>query len=387
MGAKWDSELPTVEMWKEALRVAKPGAHLLAFGGTRTYHRLACAIEDAGWEIRDCIFWSYGSGFPKNMDVSKSIDKMLGAKREKVQGVFERTSFGLINDDSWQSHKDIDTHIPATPEAAAWNGWGTCLKPACEPIVVARKPLEGTVAANVLKYGTGAINIDACRVPLPKDDNLTDGLKRTEHKMDTQGMGFNFVAKNRPAGIGRFPANLIHDGSDEVVSLFPDTGKSTGGRTIKRSGGGNVGSGKKSEASWSNDDPGFGDSGSAARFFYCAKASRSERGEGNIHPTVKPLALMRWLITLVTPPHGIVLDPFMGSGTTGIAARQLDRPFVGIERDPHYYDIAKSRVLGKLPPVDPPDTKPKSPNDSIQSRPVHRKGVSSHTKLVQDELF
>jgi DNA modification methylase len=275
----------------EALRVAKPGAHILVFGGTRTYHRMTCAIEDAGWEIRDCVMWVYGSGFPKSHNLK----------------------------DEWQ-------------------GWGTALKPAWEPIIVARKPLIGTVAENVLKHGTGAMNIDGCRVGTEQVtiNTFDDGMKPFGN-----GAGHAYSSKTVT---GRFPANLIHDGSEEVMRLFPDTGKSTGGRTIKRKGGGNVGSGKASEAAWSNDDPGFGDSGSAGRFFYTAKANKSDRGKDNIHPTVKPTDLMRYLCRLVTPPNGIVLDPFMGSGSTGKAALLEGFRFVGIELSEEYANIARKRL-------------------------------------------
>jgi site-specific DNA-methyltransferase (adenine-specific) len=297
--------------------------------------------------------WVYGSGFPKSMDVSKAIDKAMRAEREVV-GVSTRGSGASLV--KLQNHRKGDTGIgimdgsgkvfnvtaPATPEAAAWNGWGTALKPACEPIVIARKPLEGTVAANVLKYGTGAINIDGCRVPTFSDGPGSTPKSSVSGRRNSMAGSMDMVEYDTSKG--RFPANLIHDGSEEVLALFPDTGKSTGGRTIKRKGGGNVGSGKASEASWTNDDPGFGDSGSAARFFYCAKASRSERGEGNIHPTVKPLALMRYLVRLVTRKGGIVLDPFMGSGTTGVAAIQEGMNFIGIEKDQHYYEIAQRRI-------------------------------------------
>ena len=352
--AKFQESMTSI--FAEALRIAKPGAYLLAFGGTRTYHRLACAIEDAGWEVRDCIMWVYGSGFPKSMDVSKAIDKMRGAERTEVIGHENTPDMrgGNLMASQGKARLTRDITAPATPEAAAWSGWGTCLKPACEPIVIARKPIEGTVAANVLKYGTGAINIDGCRVPVSPTDDVFAKNPHTRSK-GSDAYVTNCYGKYKPMqqdynpAQGRFPANLIHDGSEEVLSLFPDTGKSTGGRTIKRSGGGNVGSGKASEASWTNDDPGFGDSGSAARFFYCAKASRSERGEGNVHPTVKPLALMRYLVRLVTRKGGLVLDPFMGSGTTGIAAVQEGMRFVGIEKDEHYYEIAQQRVTKAKP--------------------------------------
>lgn len=342
-------------IFAEALRVVKPGAYLLAFGGTRTYHRLACAIEDAGWEIRDCIMWVYGSGFPKSMDVSKAIDKMKGAKREKIQGVFGKTSFGLINDDSWESHKDIDSNIPATPEAAAWQGWGTCLKPAVEPIVVARKPLDGTVAANVLKYGTGAINIDACRVPVRADDDVFAKNPHTR-SLGTEAYNHNCYGKYKPMAcdydpsVGRFPANLIHDGSSEVLALFPE---SNGGAFPSHS---NVPTGKFYGGGWGNVDNRARREmgvGSAARFFYCAKASRKER-DGSDHPTMKPLALMRYLVRLVARKGGTVLDPFMGSGTTGVAAIQEGMQFIGIERDPHYYEIATRRVSAAKPEPPPP---------------------------------
>lgn len=320
-----------IPIFAEALRVAKPGAHLLAFGGTRTYHRLACAIEDAGWEVRDCIMWVYGSGFPKSMDVSKAIDKTMGAERPVVGQKTGKSDIrgGKFVESVGKPYLTLDITAPATPEAAAWNGWGTCLKPAVEPIVVARKPLEDTVAANVLKYGTGAINIDGCRVPTEEWEN------------------------NK----GRFPTNLIHDGSDEVLALFPDCGKS-GTAVIYNSGGCNFGGKLKKPPM---QDMGYADSGSVARFFYCAKASRKERGEGNVHPTVKPLALMRYLVCLATRKGGIVLDPFMGSGTTGVAAVQEGMNFVGIEKDPHYYEIASRRVN---------DAKPIPPTTTQQELPL-----------------
>lgn len=331
MGKKWDYDVPSLDVWKEALRVAKPGAHLLCFGGSRTYHRMTCAIEDAGWDIRDCIMWVYGSGFPKSMDVSKAIDKKMGAKREVVghsdngSGPWNiklknhgkgDTGIGMMDG----SGKSFDITAPATEAAKQWNGYGTSLKPAFEPVIVARKPLDGTVADTVLKWGTGAINIDGCRVPT--EENITNhsrseeagkskGIYGSSHAQDTH--------KTHGQALGRFPANLVHDGSEEVLACFPDAGGS--------------------------------DKGSAARFFYCAKASRSERGEGNGHPTVKPLALMKYLVTLVAPPNAVVLDSYMGSGTTGVAALQLGRKFVGIERDSEYFRIAKARMEGAELPL------------------------------------
>lgn len=353
MGRNWDHGVPGEAFWREALRVAKPGAHLLAFGGTRTYHRLACAIEDAGWEIRDCIMWVYGSGFPKSMDVSKAIDKMKGAQRTEVIGLRHRNVKPYDDGNGWNANNttgDYQYMAPATPEAAEWQGWGTCLKPAVEPIVVARKPLEGTVAANVLKYGTGGINIDGCRVPT-SDELSTHGDSRLREEKSAQVYGSYKPAKRGQTDgqkLGRFPANLVHDGSDEVLALFPDTGKSSGGGGFKAAATGGI--------YWNyspKDNPknvGLGDEGSAARFFYCAKASRSERGEGNVHPTVKPIALMRWLVRLVTRKGGLVLDPFMGSGTTGVAAVEEGMRFVGIERDEHYMEIATRRIAGAKPP-------------------------------------
>lgn len=313
-------------IFAEALRVAKPGAHLLAFGGTRTYHRLACAIEDAGWEVRDCCMWIHSQGFPKGQNVAKQVEALL--KRKEF--------------------------IPETDEAKAWEGWNTQLKPACEPIVVARKPLDGTVAANVLKHGTGALNIDACRVPVRADDDVFAKNPHTRSK-GTDAYNQNCYGKYKPMErdydptVGRFPANLIHDGSDEVLALFPDSKGSGKARTLHRSA-------KPDQEGWGMNkqaadiaelrDAG---SGSAARFFYCAKASRSERGAFNDHLTIKPLALMRYLVRLVCRKGGVVLDPFMGSGTTGVAALQEGMNFIGIEREPHYMEIAERRISAVKP--------------------------------------
>lgn len=345
MGKEWDRCVPGVEFWKRAIRVAKPGAWLLAFGGTRTYHRLACAIEDAGWEIRDCIMWVFGGGWPKSLNIAKAIDRHNGYEGKVVGTRKVDTSMqgGHLLRGDHRRHEVEQEVRELSPEAAKWEGFGTCLKPAYEPILVARKPLDGTVINNVLKHGTGALNIDACRVPLPDGDNLTDGIERKEHKADTQGMGFNFVSGNRPAGVGRFPANLIHDGSPEVLELFPESKGQQGAVTGKEPSETTRGiygkfSGNRKKCVPRND------SGSAARFFYCAKASREDRGEGNTHVTVKPLALMRYLVTLVAPPGAVVLDPFMGSGSTGVACMQTGHGFVGIEKEKEYFDIAKNRI-------------------------------------------
>jgi site-specific DNA-methyltransferase (adenine-specific) len=300
MGKDWDHGVPGEAFWREALRVAKPGAHLLAFGGTRTHHRLMCAIEDAGWEIRDCFGWLYGSGFPKSLNLK---DK--------------------------------------------WQGWGTALKPAWEPIVLARKPLIGTVAQNVLEHGTGALNIDGCRV------ETEESLQRPERKgLGVSGGWANYKQEpglyGTPKGLGRFPANLIHDGSDEVEAVFPESKGQQGdvkGTEKSRPGVGTNCYGEYGRIA----TPKRGDSGSASRFFYCAKASASERGEGNNHPTVKPQALMQYLCRLVTPPGGVVLDPFAGSGSTLLAALKEGFCFIGIEQEEKYCEIARRRVAEATP--------------------------------------
>ena len=435
MGKSWDSTgiAFTVEVWTEVLRVLKPGGHLLAFSGSRTYHRMAVAIEDAGFQIRDQIMWIYGSGFPKSLDVSKAIDKTDAAvaRRERdLKFTAWMRSTGItakqINDSTqsnmgnhyltdkeqpavataemfdnlrpflpevpeWvekmvrertvesenfkkrevvgsrqvpighafagevyggdSSNQEINITAPATREAQQWAGWGTALKPAHEPIVLARKPLIGTVAANVLEHGTGGLNIDESRVG---SDGGTSGATFGDGQ-EIYGNGLNGNFGKPVEGLGRFPANLIHDGSDEVVALFPN-------------------------------------SGTAARFFYCAKASKRDRNEGldgfegqsigakgngltricatcsastiqgcecpdrtyvnptrqNHHPTVKPTDLMRYLVKLITPPNGIVLDPFTGSGSTGKGAVMEGFNFIGIELDPDYVAIATARIQHQL---------------------------------------
>jgi DNA modification methylase len=458
MGKAWDKAVPSVEVWEECLRVLKPGGHLLSFAGTRTQHRMAVNIEDAGFEIRDMVAWVYGSGFPKSQNVSKAIDKASGRVGYATKYIkktlkeahdksdmtltqlnskcgFEasgylresstwanvlppfdkwvvlRDAIGLssdmdalfqeaerevvgfqkrgnaVNTDFMSGGNDITA--PATAAAKQWDGWGTALKPALEPITVARKPLTGTVAANVMEYGTGAINIDGCRVPgkKPEPTRGAGGQNGMYSPIGNQGRILD-------DGKGRFPANLIHDGSDEVVELFPITksagSKRSGGESDQHSSGGlfemgnHTGNGMR-----------YGDSGgSAARFFYCPKTSKKDRNEGleniapknstgdkgnglsrvcskcgisqrgsdecpdeqncpkewvnppkkNNHPTVKPTELMKFLCRLVTPPGGTVLDPFMGSGSTGKAARQEGLDFIGIELDPEYIEIAKARI-------------------------------------------
>jgi len=371
MGKKWDYDVPAVEVWAECLRVLKPGGHLLAFAGTRTQHRMACRIEDAGFEIRDMIAWVYGSGFPKSLDVSKAIDKAAGAEREKVPASGGLHKNANLNDDGWSKIGSdapmMDCNIPATEAARQWQGWGTALKPALEPITVARKPLIGTVAENVLAHGTGGLSIDGCRVGTEDDCARKPSLVH-----DTAaGFGKGAAMGGRGHDAGRWPANLIHDGSEEVVGLFPD-------------GGAHGGKGKFVQHSWGDREPTKQNikpsKGSAARFFYCAKASKADRDEGlegfevkrtggmqatadgsmltgsgnerttaraNVHPTVKPTDLMRYLCRLVTPPGGVVLDPFTGSGSTGKAAVLEGFRFIGIERDPQYVEIARARVAAE----------------------------------------
>lgn len=340
------------QAWAEqALRVLKPGGYLLSFASTRTYHRMVCGIESAGFEIRDCISWVFGSGFPKSLDISKAIDKAAGAEREVVsKNPNQRTN--LPENDVYEAGirgKECNITAAATEAAKQWNGWGTALKPAFEPICVARKPLEcGTVAENVLTFGTGGINIDGCRVPSSEiisnhsrgaDSALSKGKYGDSSQQETH--------QTAGQSLGRFPANLIHDGSKEVVSLFPGLDEAT-----------------------------------AARFFYCAKASKADRDEGlahlqskrsggmkatlegsmltgsgnerttegkNHHPTVKPTSLMQWLVRLVCPPGGTVLDPFGGSGGTGKASAKEGFNAILIEKEKEYIPISYGRILPFAP--------------------------------------
>jgi site-specific DNA-methyltransferase (adenine-specific) len=370
MGRKWDYDVPTVDLWTLALECLRPGGHLLAFAGTRTQHRMAVRIEDAGFEIRDMIAWVYGSGFPKSLDVSKAIDDAVGAVREVVG---PPTLGGQGNGNAYGEITRPPITAPATDAARQWSGWGTALKPALEPITVARRPLDGTVAENVLAHGTGALNVDGCRVECEANRPLVSSNRRDGSGVYRDGLqGSRRV--NGGTVTGRWPANLIHDGSEEVAGLFPQT---TSGQPMNRlhtDPGRSVASGASGGGTYMHT--GFGDSGSAARFFYCAKASKQDRDEGldgfalkqnedwpqsmdgqdargaasrrNTHPTVKPTDLMRYLCRLVTRPGGIVLDPFMGSGSTGKAAVLEGFGFVGIERDPDHFEIAKARILDAI---------------------------------------
>jgi len=450
MGKGWDHGVPGVDFWAEALRVLKPGGHLIAFGGTRTYHRLAVAIEDAGFEVRDCLMWLYGSGFPKSLDVSKAMDKHGGVRVEftkfrdavieslKQNGqtraqlqdalgnfmishyltagsqpaVPNYRDYCVIRDfckmgDAWDSlfspsaerkvvsetrvdmfgeyevqdirkmrvgmriplqisgQHQVAITAPSTDLAKAWHGWGTALKPAYEPAILARKPLRGTVADNVAQWGVGGLNIDGCRVAFSGDNDGVwkstpgRGMRGAFDFVDGKGMtGYNnkFVEKDngRYESTGRWPANVILD-EEAAAALDAQSGEHKSGKLEphhKLSASQNYAmSGNNQER---NPRKSFGgDTGGASRFFYTAKASRSEREAGldgveaqraNHHPTVKPIALMRYMIRLVAPRGAVVLDPFMGSGSTGCAAMVEGMQFVGIDITPEYVDIARRRL-------------------------------------------
>lgn len=331
MGKSWDSLVPGPAIWKECLRVLKPGGHLLAFFGSRTYDMGTLAIRLAGFEIRDQIMWVYGSGFPKSLDVSKAIDKAAGAELD-VTGVAGKSGSSrscMAGDFAGGEYLSTD---PSTDEAKQWDGWGTALKPAHEPICVARKPLAGTVAANVLAHGTGGINIDGCRV---KDGTETGAVKpeytaNNANEVYGRGMGGGDWENTN----GRWPANFVHDGLFEEWSRFfycakaskPDRNYGLSGETITPS---NMVGRKEGSAGIENPRAGAG------------RAS----GSKNPHPTVKPIALMEWLVRLVTPPGGVVLDPFMGSGSTGIAAVKQHFKFVGVELSEDYFKVAQERII------------------------------------------
>ena len=385
MGKRWDYDVPSVEVWQECLRVLKPGGYLLAFAGTRTQHRMCVRIEDAGFEIRDMIAWVYGSGFPKSHNVSCAIDKANGhPNRGRAIPTASTFQASDIEQKNKLTSNPVEAYEAKTDAARQWHGWGTALKPALEPITVARKPLVGTVADNVMRYGTGALNVDGCRVesdkPIPRFDAPSSRFinrKEISHQPSAENNRPNKSIE--PHNKGRWPANLIHDGSDEVTGLFPET--KSGLRKLTDSVGredgylhnhGRFGERKAIPAET------YGDSGSAARFFYCAKASKRDRDEGlslparqyshdgrtkpienayqrnnstarNNHPTVKPTELMRYLCRLVTQPNGVVLDPFCGSGSTGKAAALEGFRFVGIEREPAYAEIARARIAHVAP--------------------------------------
>jgi len=394
MNKKWDYDVPSVEFWKEVYRVLKPGGHVLSFGGTRTYHRMVVNIEDAGFEIRDQIMWLYGSGFPKSHNIGKAVDKLQGNDREEyIDEDFLRRNPSNNTDGILElGLKDGIDAAKRTKGQSPYEGWGTALKPANEPICVARKPLsEKSVAENVLKWGTGGINVDGCRVgfdmsdkspatnPLYRHQNA-DKYKQVTDGGQKEGVNVSFTnSMNPPSEEGRFPANII---LDEIAGELLD--EQSGISKPKKERTGRKGGTNESDFSKAiSADPDFigrwpGDNGGgASRFFYQAKVSKAERNMGldefdevkiktnisglddkpredgsirqtpsrkNTHPTVKPVALMAYLCRLVTPPNGIVLDPFMGSGSTGIAARLEGFKFLGMELDKDYFKIAESRI-------------------------------------------
>lgn len=367
MGRKWDSLPPSLEWAEACYRVLKPGAHIVAFGGTRTWHRLAVAIEDAGFEMRDSLAWLYGSGFPKSMNVGKAIDKLAGAEREVIGSKIGLPGYHLSGKGeagpAYGSNLQQVTPeqraaaaaitAPATPEAEQWDGWGTALKPAFEPIVLARKPLaEKTVARNVLAHGTGAINVDACRIGL-KDDESAEALQARSGGV--RGFRDRYVGGVDRIPIppldmsrGRWPANVVLD-QHAAAWVDEQSGYQKDGVAVNRN--------RDPEAvkhasiygmyrNGTRDDIGYGAGGGASRFFYTAKAPKRERPnvDGVQHPTVKPLAIMRWLIRLVTPPGGTVLDPFAGSGTTIEAALIEGFNPVGIEMEADYLPLIQHRI-------------------------------------------
>jgi len=386
MGKKWDSSgiAYSVELWQQCLRVLKPGGHLLSFGGTRTYHRVAVAIEDAGFELRDSIAWLYGSGFPKSLDVSKAIDKQAGAEREPITEVISdifgdqevekklanpgSTADRLAMGNNWQDNP-VETK-PATPEAQQWQGWGTALKPAFEPVIVARKPIEGTVANNVLKWGTGGLNIDGSRIGT--ETISTHNAPKGSFAGGEPDRGSDTSSYKEHTG--RWPANIILD--PYTAELLDEQSGTSTSKSSNMKAGLVEGIGARNlspKATTYESVRGHNDSGGASRFFYVAKASKRDRNEGleelpevqggsmtgaeyregkpsnqpmrqNFHPTVKPTALMEYLITLITPPNGTVLDPFTGSGSTGKAAILQGFDFIGIEMTEEYLPIIEGRL-------------------------------------------
>ena len=423
MGKEWDGGDVAFrqETWELCLKVLKPGGHLLAFSASRNYHRMAVAIEDAGFEIRDQIMWLYGSGFPKSMNIGKTLDKKLGNQRESLGTKIKKAGdMRSGNYDKGGDYDDIELEI--TKGNSEWEGWGTALKPAHEPLVLARKPLsENSVVDNVLKHRTGGINIDECRVEgndakyPDTNPDFRDQGRQSKENMGIDKLSFgqtenvkrkkvvrksrdeNGVWTNDNSGMkaegseyadadprGRFPSNVMHDGSDVVKDIFPNTKSSNVSRERK------AGTEFGQSSGWNKHNnvdsglmPAYGDDGSASRYFYCAKTSKAERNQGldnlptkkassmpgrrnpndmkdskidndvtgrfvtqkkNIHPTVKPIKLMKYLCRLITPKGGTILDPFMGSGSTGMAAKEENFDFIGIEKEEEYFNIATARI-------------------------------------------
>lgn len=343
MGKEWDHGVPGIEFWKAIAAGCNPGCHCFAFGGTRAFHRLAVAIEDAGWKIRDCLSWLYGSGFPKSLDVGKAIDKAAGAKRRRV--VNPRWATRYPNGPGGVSGNPLEMTLPATSVAKQWIGFGTALKPGWEPILLARKPLEGTVAQNALRYGCGALGVDECRIGT-EVETWPNSRSYAAGRMALSGRGHG-NARTQGTGTmspGRWPTNVVlSEEAAEELDLENKISPQKPGRVGRRGGCGfGMFDDEKSAAAtgvWPTDH-----GGGVSRFFYVAKASQRERGQYNSHPTVKPLKLMEWLCKLACPPGGLVIDPFAGSGSTGLACLQTGRRFIGVELDAGYAKIAVKRL-------------------------------------------
>ncbi|MFF9565763.1 DNA-methyltransferase [Leifsonia sp. NPDC014704] len=364
MGKAWDAFVPPVAVWDEALRVLKPGGHLLAFAGSRTHDLMALAIRMAGFELRDSIAWLYGSGFPKSHDVSKAVHDALGAERAKVRKPSAASAYSANagNDRPWMQRAREDGFVevagdePATEAAREWRGWGTALKPAFEPIVVARKPLAGTVASNVLAHRTGALNIQASRTGTDGGHRDTGENSRSPKSVSAYGDGLNGRSSSPVPGLGRWPTNVVLDDTQAAVldEQAPDTGAAAkaSGPTLR---GATTSSAAFGARRGFDGEPAFyGDRGGASRFFptfrYEPKAPTSERPKDGeiVHPTVKPLDLMRWLVRLVTPPEGIVLEPFAGSGTTVEAALLEGFRCIAVEREADYLPLIVRRISKPL---------------------------------------
>jgi DNA modification methylase len=389
MNKKWDYDVPSVDFWKEVYRVLKPGGHILSFGGTRTYHRMVVNIEDAGFEIRDQIMWVYGSGFPKSHNIGKAVDKLQGNDREVVGWQKYHRNHNDSALDGYKRPIDIERQngFEQTKGSSPYEGWGTGLKPANEPICVARKPLsEKTIVENVLKWGTGGINIDGCRIGMSQDDK--DESYRKE--LNTIRDGFVKTSKPEYKPEGRFPANFIIECiCDEVIpgdkgeviineGGYEDTSNIYGKyknirttsytdkndihtnpncpcRLLDEQSGESITGASKPKQKYNGGNLGGGNAvkdypsskGGASRFFYVPKVSKKERNMGtnkNNHPTVKPINLLTYLVRLVTPPNGVIMDCYMGSGSTGIAAQLEGFNFIGMEMDEEYFNIAESRI-------------------------------------------
>jgi site-specific DNA-methyltransferase (adenine-specific) len=466
MGKEWDAFIPQPIFWKEVFRVLKHGGHVLSFFGTRTYDWGVMSMRFAGFEVRDCIQWLYGSGFPKSHNISKAIDKMYGAEREvigksdytmpKADNSMSENSYGIsggkLANGNTAERITAEITAPSTEQAKEWDGWGSALKPANEPIVLARKPLEKglTIAENVLKWGTGAINIDGCRVSLNDKENYENNCNRTNVKSHWgNSNSFSVVEANSQ---GRFPANIIltHHEDCECIGTKNSKGMFGDGTSDNIGGGFTDANGEETVEDWNcvDDCPikildeqsgesksqksergniidnnvfgkfkpqentlrGHSDKGGASRFFYVAKASKSERNKGldgfdektsgslnfrnpsssgrsedapsvenmggiskpktNFHPTVKPIKLMQYLVRLITPPNGIVLDPFCGSGTTGVACKLEGFQFVGLEQDAEYSKIAQARI-----------------DNYVEEKPTIKKNIKTEVKSNQIDIF